>query len=83
MLEGPFCQIHAHIFWTVLLGPIAHLAVSPIANPRVVNMIKDQSHTFVEIDHEIFATVILLLPLIQEGLMSVTSESMFMKHCMV
>ena len=31
------------------------------------------THTFVEIDHEIISTVILLLPLIQEGL-SVTSE---------
>ena len=37
-------------------------------------------HTSVEIDHEIFSTVILLLPLIQEGLVSVTSESMCTKH---
>ena len=33
-------------------------------------------HTFVEIDQAIFSTVILPLPLIQEGLLSVTSESM-------
>ena len=36
----------------------------------------DLSHTFVENDHEIISTVILLLPLIQEGLLSVTSQSM-------
>ena len=30
------------------------------------------SHTFVEIDHEIFPTVILFLPLVKEGLVSVT-----------
>ena len=39
-----------------------------------------QSHTFVEIDYEIISTVILLLPLIQEGLFSVTSESMCKKY---
>ena len=38
------------------------------------------SHTFVEIDHEIISMVILLLPLIQEGLLSVTRESMCMKN---
>ena len=34
------------------------------------------SHTFVEIDHEIIFIVILLHPLIQDGLLSVTNESM-------
>ena len=33
-------------------------------------------HSFVEIDHEIFSTVILLLPLIQEGQLSVSGERM-------
>ena len=32
--------------------------------------------SFVEIDHEIFSTVILSLPLIQEGQLSVSSERM-------
>ena len=45
-------------------GPIAQSVASP-AWP----------HTFMDIDHEIFSTVI-LLPLIQEELLSVTSESM-------
>ena len=39
-----------------------------------------RSHAFVEIDHELFSTFILLLPLIVEGLVSVTSEIMRTKH---
>ena len=35
-----------------------------------------RSATFVEIDHEIFSTVILSLPLIQEGQLSVSGERM-------
>ena len=42
-----------------------------------MNLIPARSHTFVEIDREIFSMVVLL---IQEGLVSVTSESMCMKH---
>ena len=34
-------------------------------------------HSFHEIDHEIFSTVILSLPLIQEGQLSVSGERMF------
>ena len=37
-------------------------------------------HTFLKIDQEIFSTVILLLPLIQEGLVSVTNKSMCTKY---
>ena len=40
---------------------------------RVESSIPARSHTFVEIDHEILSTAILFLPLIQEGLLSVTS----------
>ena len=35
-----------------------------------------RQHIFVEIDHEIFSTVILSLPLIQEGQLSVSGERM-------
>ena len=35
-----------------------------------------QQHSFVEIDHEIFIMVILSLPLIQEGQLSVYGERM-------
>ena len=37
---------------------------------------RSQQHSFVEIDHEIFSTVILFLPLIQEGQLSVSGERM-------
>ena len=40
-------------------------------NPR-----RGQQHSFVEIDHEIFSMVILFLPLIQEGQLSVSGERM-------
>ena len=35
-----------------------------------------RQHSFVEIDHEIFSTIILSLPLIQEGQLSVSGERM-------
>ena len=50
------------------------------ADPGVASLFLAWSHTFVEIDHEIISTVISFLPLIQEGLLSVTSESMFTKY---
>ena len=40
-------------------------------NPR-----QGRQHSFVEIDHEIFSTIILFLPLIQEGQSSVSGERM-------
>ena len=40
-------------------------------NPR-----RGRQHSFVEIDHEIFSMVILPLPLIQEGQLSVSGERM-------
>ena len=40
-------------------------------NPR-----RGRQHSFVEIDHEIFSTAILSLPLIQEGQLSVSGERM-------
>ena len=45
-----------------------------------MSLITAQSHTLVKIDHEIFSMVILLLLLIQEGLLAVTSESMCMEY---
>ena len=40
-------------------------------NPR-----QGRQHSFVEIDHEIFSTVILSLPLFQEGQLSVSGKRM-------
>ena len=43
----------------------------PGSTPR-----RGRQHSFVEIDHEIFPMVILSLPLIQEGQLSVSDERM-------
>ena len=61
------------------LGPVAQSVASPTADIGAVSSIPARSHTFVEIDHEIISMVILLL-LIQERLLSVTSKSMCMKY---
>ena len=42
----------------------------------VMNIFVGRQHSFVEIDHEIFSTVILSLLLIQEGQLSVSGERM-------
>ena len=43
---------------------------------RGVNPRRGRQHSFVEIDHEIFSVVILSLPLIQEGQLSVSGKRM-------
>ena len=43
---------------------------------RGFNTRRGRQHSFMEIDHEIFSTVILSLPLIQEGQLSVSGERM-------
>ena len=54
-----------------LIGSSLDLLVGCGFNPR-----RGRQHSFVEIDHEIFSTVILSLPLIQEGQLSVSGERM-------
>ena len=49
---------------------IRRLQVAEVRSPLV------QQHSLVEIDHEIFSMVILSLPLIQEGQLSVSGEKM-------
>ena len=61
-------------------GPLAQSIVSSIADPRVANLIRARPHSFVMNVHVIFSMVILLLHLIQKGLLSVTSKSMFKKY---
>ena len=63
-----------------LLGPVAQSVVHPTADPGIASSIPARSHTFVEIDNEMISVVILLLPLIQKGLFSVTIVSMCMKY---
>ena len=61
-------------------GLIAQSVLSWTADPGVASLILARSHIFMEIDHEIFSTVMILLPPIQDGLLSVTSESMCTKY---
>ena len=57
---------------------MAHLDAPSDWRPggRGSNPCRGRQHSFVEIDHEIFSTVILSLPLIQEGQLSVSGERM-------
>ena len=56
-------------------GFVVQSVASPIiiADSGVMSLIPPGP---IEIDHEIFSKIILLLPLVQEGLLLVTSESM-------
>ena len=63
-----------------LLGCIAQSVASLTAGPGVASSIRAWSNTFMEIDREIISMVILLLTLIQEGFLSVTSKSIHTKY---
>ena len=69
-------------FYIFKPDPVAQSIECLIADPGVMGSIPAQPHTFIEIDHEIFSTVILLLRLIQKGLLSVTIESMCTEYCL-
>ena len=43
---------------------------------KFLQFVRGRQHSFVDIDHEIFSTVTLSLPLIQEGQLSVSGETM-------
>ena len=60
-------------------NPIGQSVASPAADQGVTNSIPAWPHTFMEIDNEIISTVI-LLPLIQEGFLSVTYQNMDTKY---
>ena len=60
-------------------GHLAQSVASLIVDPGVMSLILAPSPTFMENDSDIFSKVILISP-IQEGLVSVTSESMCMKN---
>ena len=69
--------------WTNSVGPdepasVAQLDAASDWRPegRGFNPCLGRQRSFVEIDHEIFSTVILSLPLIQEGQLSVSGERM-------
>ena len=54
-----------------------------IADPGVVHLTPVRSQIFVEIGREIFATIVLLLPLIQERMLSDTNKSMCTKNWLI
>ena len=75
----------SHLNLSTFLWSVTCLATdaSLTADPGVMSSIPARSHTFVEIDHEIIFKVILLpfaVRIIQEWLLSVTSESMCTKY---
>ena len=74
--------LNQNICCTILIlnGQVVQLVVMPTVDPGVMSWIPAWSNAFVEIDHEIISTVIFLLPLIQKGLLLVTSESMCTKY---
>ena len=76
MLCKIFSRQHFEIFF--LLALVAHLDAPSDRRPGGCrfNLRCGWQHSFVEIDHEIYSTVILSLLLIQEGQLSVSGERM-------
>ena len=60
----------------ICLGGSVGCAVRLETRRSRVQPLPIRQHSFMEIDHEIFSTVILSLPLIQEGQLSVSGERM-------
>ena len=82
-IGGAYCFVVVHPFPLlvspfVMPAPVAQLDAPSDWRPGVrgFNPRRGRQHSFVEIDHEIFSTVILSLPLIQEGQLSVSGERM-------
>ena len=75
-----FCFFFSYSVYNLFYGPasVAQLDAPSDWRPggRGFNPRRGRQHSFVEIDHEIFSTVILSLPLIEEGQLSVSCERM-------
>ena len=71
-------QVRVYVCNMLLLATVAHLDAPSDWRPggRGFNPRRDRQYSFKEIDHEIYSTVILSLPLIQEGQLSVSGERM-------
>ena len=69
---------HSLTYLSLIQASVAQLDAPSDWRPggRGFNPRRGRQHSFVEIDHEIFSTVILSLPLIQEGQLSVSGERM-------
>ena len=68
-----------YVFWRCGCWPrwLRWMRVRLVARRLRVRYPPGRQHFFVEIDHELFSTVILSLPLIQEGQLSVSCERMY------
>ena len=77
ILQKPLSHLPPN-FTLILLASVAQLDALSDWSPggRRFNPRRGRQHSFVEIDHEIFSTVILSLPLNQEGQLSVSGERM-------
>ena len=78
MVNFSFKKSFGQRILVLLPASVAHLDAPSDWRPggRGFNPRRGRQHSFVEIDHEIFSTVILSLPLIQEGQLSVSGERM-------
>ena len=82
--QGMTLTLNTHVVWfTYLVTCIYKFPDQRLDAPsdwrpggRGFNPHRGRQHSFVEIDHEIFSTVILSLSLIQEGRLSVSGERM-------
>ena len=63
-----------------ITGPEGQSVASLIVDPEAMSLILAWSNIFVEFDHEIFSTDILLLLLIQEGLCQLQAKGMCTKY---
>ena len=75
-------KIYLFLFWTAQLSKLASVAQSVIRGPRF-DPRQVWQHSFVEIDQEIFSTVILSLPLITEGQLSVSGKNVLLVNYLV
>ena len=82
-LASPLLEPYTILFQSMIYKKNGPASVAQLDAPsdwrpggRGFNPRRGRQHSFVEIDHEIFSTVILSLPLIQEGQLSVSGERM-------
>ena len=76
MDAGVSLQIHeSHTVYRIF--PKYSDILTPYHTGRGFDPRRFRKHSFVEIDHEIFSTVILSLPLIEEGQLSFSGERMY------
>ena len=76
-IDDLYMHMHRRLYY-LYRASVAQLDAPSDWRPggRGFNPHRGRRHSFVQIDHEIFSTLILSLPLIQEGQLSVSGERM-------